>query len=184
VSGDSAERLLRGYVSPEMFRRGLICRSDDRGDPVVQLAPPLISTREDIDFMVAQCARSSPEPSSSPGSAPTSIALVVIAGPSRRRTAGARTPSRRRRRDCWRRLYRHVDRTRTEAARPSLRICVLEKAVCGFGASGRNGGWASALFPSSDSSVIRRYGADAFTHQRQLLRTSVGELGDAAEPTA
>jgi adenosylmethionine-8-amino-7-oxononanoate aminotransferase len=44
--------LLRGYVSPEMFRRGLICRSDDRGDPVVQLAPPLISTREDIDFMV------------------------------------------------------------------------------------------------------------------------------------
>ena len=64
---------------------------------------------------------------------------------------------------------------------PSLRICVLEKAVCGFGASGRNGGWASALFPSSDSSVIRRYGADAFTHQRQLLRTAVGELGDAAE---
>ena len=51
-SPDDAERLLRGYVSPEMFRRGLICRSDDRGDPVVQLAPPLISTRDDIDFMV------------------------------------------------------------------------------------------------------------------------------------
>jgi hypothetical protein len=51
-AGRDAERLLRGYVSPEMFRRGLICRSDDRGDPVVQLAPPLISTREDIDFMV------------------------------------------------------------------------------------------------------------------------------------
>jgi adenosylmethionine-8-amino-7-oxononanoate aminotransferase len=50
-AGDDAERLLRGYVSPEMFRRGLICRSDDRGDPVVQLAPPLISTREDIDLM-------------------------------------------------------------------------------------------------------------------------------------
>ena len=51
-SGDDAERLLRGYVSPEIFRRGLICRSDDRGDPVVQLAPPLISTRQDIDFIV------------------------------------------------------------------------------------------------------------------------------------
>ena len=51
-AGEEAERLLRGFVSPEMFRRGLICRSDDRGDPVVQLAPPLISTREDIDFMV------------------------------------------------------------------------------------------------------------------------------------
>jgi hypothetical protein len=51
-AGHDAERLLRGYVSPEMFRRGLICRSDDRGDPVVQLAPPLISTRDDIDLMV------------------------------------------------------------------------------------------------------------------------------------
>jgi hypothetical protein len=51
-AGQDAERLLRGYVSPEIFRRGLICRSDDRGDPVVQLAPPLISTREDIDLMV------------------------------------------------------------------------------------------------------------------------------------
>ncbi len=51
-AGDDAERLLRGFVSPEMFRRGLICRSDDRGDPVVQLAPPLISTRRDIDFVV------------------------------------------------------------------------------------------------------------------------------------
>lgn len=51
-AGDAAERLLRGYVSPEVFRRGLICRSDDRGDPVVQLAPPLVSTREDIDYMV------------------------------------------------------------------------------------------------------------------------------------
>ena len=49
--GDEAERLLRGFISPEMFRRGLICRSDDRGDPVVQLAPPLISTRDDIDWM-------------------------------------------------------------------------------------------------------------------------------------
>ncbi len=51
-SGDEAEALLRGFISPEMFRRGLICRSDDRGDPVVQLAPPLISTRADIDWMV------------------------------------------------------------------------------------------------------------------------------------
>ncbi len=51
-AGQDAERVLRGYISPEMFRRGLICRSDDRGDPVVQLAPPLISTREDIDLMV------------------------------------------------------------------------------------------------------------------------------------
>ena len=49
---EESEALLRGFLSPEMFRRGLICRSDDRGDPVVQLAPPLICTRGDIDEMV------------------------------------------------------------------------------------------------------------------------------------
>jgi len=39
---------------------------------------------------------------------------------------------------------------------PSLRITVLEKAVCGFGASGRNGGWVSALFPVSDEQISRK----------------------------
>jgi adenosylmethionine-8-amino-7-oxononanoate aminotransferase len=43
---EESETLLRGYLSGEMFRRGLICRSDDRGDPVVQLAPPLIAGPE------------------------------------------------------------------------------------------------------------------------------------------
>ena len=51
-AGEPAERLLRGYLSPELFRRGLICRSDDRGDPVVQVAPPLISGTTEIDFIV------------------------------------------------------------------------------------------------------------------------------------
>jgi adenosylmethionine-8-amino-7-oxononanoate aminotransferase len=40
------EELLQGYVSPEMFRRGLICRADDRGEPVIQLSPPLIAGPE------------------------------------------------------------------------------------------------------------------------------------------
>jgi len=38
-----SEDLLRGYLSGELFRRGLICRADDRGDPVIQLAPPLVA---------------------------------------------------------------------------------------------------------------------------------------------
>jgi adenosylmethionine-8-amino-7-oxononanoate aminotransferase len=37
------EALLRGFIGPELYRRGLICRVDDRGDPVIQLAPPLIA---------------------------------------------------------------------------------------------------------------------------------------------
>jgi hypothetical protein len=43
---DEAEWLLRGFLSGELYRRGLICRADDRGDPVIQLAPPLITTAE------------------------------------------------------------------------------------------------------------------------------------------
>jgi adenosylmethionine-8-amino-7-oxononanoate aminotransferase len=40
--GDEADRLLRGFLSQALFDAGLYCRADDRGDPVVQLAPPLI----------------------------------------------------------------------------------------------------------------------------------------------
>jgi len=42
---DQAEcdRLLRDFLSPRLFELGLICRADDRGDPVVQLSPPLIA---------------------------------------------------------------------------------------------------------------------------------------------
>jgi adenosylmethionine-8-amino-7-oxononanoate aminotransferase len=43
---DESEWLLRGFLSGELYRRGLICRADDRGDPVIQLAPPLITTPE------------------------------------------------------------------------------------------------------------------------------------------
>jgi hypothetical protein len=43
---DEAERLLRGYLSTALFDAGLICRADDRGDPVIQLAPPLTCTQE------------------------------------------------------------------------------------------------------------------------------------------
>jgi adenosylmethionine-8-amino-7-oxononanoate aminotransferase len=46
---DECERLLRGFLSPALFDAGLVCRADDRGDPVVQLAPPLICTQEHFD---------------------------------------------------------------------------------------------------------------------------------------
>jgi adenosylmethionine-8-amino-7-oxononanoate aminotransferase len=42
-SDEESETLLRGFLSGELYRRGLICRTDDRGDPVVQLSPPLIA---------------------------------------------------------------------------------------------------------------------------------------------
>jgi len=45
-SDAEAETLLRGFLSGELYRRGLICRADDRGDPVIQLSPPLIAGPE------------------------------------------------------------------------------------------------------------------------------------------
>lgn len=62
---------------------------------------------------------------------------------------------------------------------PDLSVAVLEQAVCGFGASGRNGGWASALYPLSDDAVIARHGREAFEDLRRGLRRAVVELGDA-----
>jgi adenosylmethionine-8-amino-7-oxononanoate aminotransferase len=46
-----SEILLRGFLSGELFRRGLICRADDRGDPVIQLSPPLIAGPEHFEEM-------------------------------------------------------------------------------------------------------------------------------------
>jgi len=46
---EESETLLRGFLSGELFRRGLICRADDRGDPVIQLSPPLIAGPEQFD---------------------------------------------------------------------------------------------------------------------------------------
>jgi adenosylmethionine-8-amino-7-oxononanoate aminotransferase len=50
-SDEESERLLRGFLSPALYEAGLICRADDRGDPVIQLAPPLTCTQEHFDEM-------------------------------------------------------------------------------------------------------------------------------------
>ncbi len=46
---EESETLLRGFLSGELYRRGLICRADDRGDPVIQLSPPLIAGPEQFE---------------------------------------------------------------------------------------------------------------------------------------
>jgi adenosylmethionine-8-amino-7-oxononanoate aminotransferase len=46
---DESEWLLREFLSGELFKRGLICRADDRGDPVIQLSPPLIAQPEHFE---------------------------------------------------------------------------------------------------------------------------------------
>jgi adenosylmethionine-8-amino-7-oxononanoate aminotransferase len=48
-SDEEAEHLLYGFLSGALYEHGLICRADDRGDPVVQLAPPLICDTEQFE---------------------------------------------------------------------------------------------------------------------------------------
>ncbi len=62
-------------------------------------------------------------------------------------------------------------------AEPSLRITVLEKHIAGFGASGRNGGWCSALFPASTAALARRHGRDAALAMRRAMIDTVHEVG-------
>ena len=63
---------------------------------------------------------------------------------------------------------------------PTLRIVVLEKEIAGFGASGRNGGWCSALFPRSTASLAAAYGRDAAVEMRRAMISTVDEVGAAA----
>ncbi len=48
---EESERLLRGFLSKALFDAGLYCRADDRGDPVIQLSPPLICDQQHFDEM-------------------------------------------------------------------------------------------------------------------------------------
>ncbi|MDP9026098.1 MAG: FAD-binding oxidoreductase, partial [Actinomycetota bacterium] len=63
---------------------------------------------------------------------------------------------------------------------PGAKIVVLEKEIAGFGASGRNGGWCSALFPRSTASLERQHGRPAALAMRRAMVDTVDEVGRAA----
>jgi adenosylmethionine-8-amino-7-oxononanoate aminotransferase len=48
---EECNTLLRGFLSPRLFEKGLICRADDRGDPVIQISPPLVAQQAQFDEM-------------------------------------------------------------------------------------------------------------------------------------
>ena len=64
-------------------------------------------------------------------------------------------------------------------ADPTLRVVVLEKETAGFGASGRNGGWCSALFPASSRKLAALPGStrDAALAQHRAMRETIDEVG-------
>ncbi len=65
-------------------------------------------------------------------------------------------------------------------ADPHLRVAVLEREIAGFGASGRNGGWCSALFPASTTKLARMAGRDAAIAMQRAMRATVDEVGRVA----
>lgn len=65
-------------------------------------------------------------------------------------------------------------------ADPGLRIAVVEAEIAGFGASGRNGGWCSALFPAAPRRLARRFGRDRTRALHRALQSTVDEVGRVA----
>lgn len=61
---------------------------------------------------------------------------------------------------------------------PSLQIAIVEKDRVGSGASGRNGGWASALYPSSDETLLTRCSQRQVDQLHTLLKVSIDEIGE------
>jgi glycine/D-amino acid oxidase-like deaminating enzyme len=66
------------------------------------------------------------------------------------------------------------------AAAPSLRVVVLEKEFAGYGASGRNGGWCSALFPTPPRLMAHRHGKRAVVAMQRAMNSTVDEIGRVA----
>jgi glycine/D-amino acid oxidase-like deaminating enzyme len=63
---------------------------------------------------------------------------------------------------------------------PALKIAIFEKEYVGFGASGRNGGWASAEYPTSSKRLIKEHGLDSYKQLRTSLINSIDEIGQIA----
>jgi glycine/D-amino acid oxidase-like deaminating enzyme len=67
------------------------------------------------------------------------------------------------------------------SADPTVRLAILEADIAGFGASGRNGGWCSALFPVSATTLAARHGAQAARAQYAAMRASAAEVVRVAD---
>jgi glycine/D-amino acid oxidase-like deaminating enzyme len=63
---------------------------------------------------------------------------------------------------------------------PHLRIAIIEKEIAGFGASGRNGGWCSALFAGGRDDMARTHGRESVIALQREMRATVDEVGRVA----
>ncbi len=65
-------------------------------------------------------------------------------------------------------------------ANPGLKVAVVEREICGYGASGRNGGWCSPRFPVSASAMTQRWGADAARSVLLALQSAVDSIREVS----
>jgi glycine/D-amino acid oxidase-like deaminating enzyme len=74
----------------------------------------------------------------------------------------------------WTAYYLH-------ALEPNVRVVIVEREIAGYGASGRNGGWCSSLFPPASSGIARTHGLQAAVAVRRAMHETVAEVGRIAE---
>jgi adenosylmethionine-8-amino-7-oxononanoate aminotransferase len=79
-SDEESNWLLKGFLSGELYRRGLICRADDRGDPVIQLSPPLIADTQQFEEIEAILRPLLSEAWDRVGTSPTGAPRTTVPG--------------------------------------------------------------------------------------------------------
>ena len=179
---EESETLLRGFLSGALYEHGLICRADDRGDPVIQLSPPLIADTEQFEEIERDPApRCSPRPPDSQMTARRSRLgsreRGHAHGPHPRRRDGPRAGQRRGRRRRARALGAHHRAARPDAvavgrrADPDHRPAAQERPSAS--ASSR-GGWRTTTWPASGFGT-------GFEHDR-LPEALVDEAAHAGLP--
>ncbi len=116
-SDDECEWLLRGFLSRALYERGLICRADDRGDPVIQISPPLVARQEEFDRIVAVLGETLAEAWKELGQMRAAIEALPPTGRSPRRPAREGSEDRRDRVRLERRHRRRLDGARLQPRR-------------------------------------------------------------------
>ena len=181
---DESERLLRGFLSRALFDAGLICRADDRGDPVIQLAPPLISASPSSTTSSRSCARCSPRPGRrSDVTLPSPVSAYKIRWTAGPMVLGGRTPGPGRRGPC-----------RCTGARPSTSGNTISRVLIDLaggrqrvddaGAAGQHDVPVLLALPHLCDQVVLQHGAVSATgdpaHRRPLLHPPCKRAGTAS----
>ena len=198
LEDDEYQKYFKGVVSRKLLEGGLICRFDDKDDPVIQYSGARLADREvlsriaEITDVPSRSSRNSSATEARrkdvgpthPGAFALWIKITVLTASGWRRPGriSHRGPCyrvlRSRRGHTRRGVHGPLDGVLSAAARAFfVRVVVLEAEIAGFGASGRNGAWCSSGFPVSPEELQRRFGSEAARKLLLEMRSAVEEVG-------